>query len=267
MSKTLRLIGKRDKKNYVTDPNERVQNPHQTVHKQQSAPNMLLRSGSADDMLYGKSWLDSATDWLKGKTDEAKTRDLSKFFASTEDEDQATTMNGYITQIKDQLSLYPEEDEFFDDGMDDDYWDGDFGDGGADGGDIPEGDSSTGGEMTEGDPASFDPRLTRFDAVKTEQGIIPFATDTASSVFYDMTFHIERSAKEAMAGSSTTEEAKAEGNAKPTDIALGNVDALKDDPDMYGVQSLVNPYCVTRLVGGLGKTGDKFQSYMYDVRD
>lgn len=36
---------------------------------------------------------------------------------------------------------------------------------------------------------------------------------------------------------------------------------------MYGVQSIMNPYCVTRLVGGLGKTGDKFRSYMYDVRD
>lgn len=39
---------------------------------------------------------------------------------------------------------------------------------------------------------------------------------------------------------------------------------------MYGVQSLINPYCVTRLVGGLTmvdpSTGN-WHSNMYDIRD
>lgn len=74
--------------------------------------------------------------------------------------------------------------------------------------------------MTEGDPASFDPRLTRFDAVKTEQGIIPFATDTASSIYYDMTFHIEKSAADAMNGS--TEENNAESPGSPMDKVAPN---------------------------------------------
>jgi hypothetical protein len=39
---------------------------------------------------------------------------------------------------------------------------------------------------------SFDPRLVRFDAFRTTQGIVPFASDSAASVYYDMVFSIEK---------------------------------------------------------------------------
>lgn len=39
---------------------------------------------------------------------------------------------------------------------------------------------------------SFDPRLVRFDAFRTTQGIVPFASDTAASVYFDMVFSIEK---------------------------------------------------------------------------
>ena len=43
---------------------------------------------------------------------------------------------------------------------------------------------------------------------------------------------------------------------------------LQKDPDVWGTQSLMNPYCVTRLIGGLVNTGPKqFQTHMYDIRD
>jgi hypothetical protein len=49
-----------------------------------------------------------------------------------------------------------------------------------------------------------------------------------------------------------------------------NLKALQNDSNMYGVQSLINPYCVTRLVGGLTmldpSTGS-WHSNMYDIRD
>ena len=306
-SKTLRLIGKKGKKNYVSDPNERAKKKTNSQHNNSSSKKLLRSSAvSPDGMLYGKSWLDSAVDWLSGKTDEAKAADISKFYSSEEDESQGTTMDAYISQMMGQLRIYNAEDVQFDDGSDeeapapeapasegnDDDWWANYIDGqiaaAQNGQDAPE--AVLEGVNTDGDPngapqpeptydpASFDPRLTRFDAVKSDGAIIPFATDTASSVFYDMTFHVEKAAKDAMMGSGGSgESGGSEGTSdgqttgKATDKVFVNkdeLDDLKNDPDMYGVQSLMNPYCVTRLVGGLTKLGEtQFQSNMYDVRD
>lgn len=41
-------------------------------------------------------------------------------------------------------------------------------------------------------PASFDPRVVRYDAFKSAGTIIPFASDTAASVYYDMVFSVEK---------------------------------------------------------------------------
>lgn len=51
-------------------------------------------------------------------------------------------------------------------------------------------DASSAGQIDYG--YSFDPRLVRFDAFRTTQGIVPFASDTAASVYFDMVFSIEK---------------------------------------------------------------------------
>ena len=61
-----------------------------------------------------------------------------------------------------------------------------------------------------------------------------------------------------------------EDGTKATDRVAPNtkeVESLKKDPDFYGTQSLMNPYCVTRLVGGLTGSYGNFNSHMYDIRD
>jgi hypothetical protein len=39
---------------------------------------------------------------------------------------------------------------------------------------------------------SFDPRLIRFDAFQSYKGIMPFSSDSAASVYYDMVFTVEK---------------------------------------------------------------------------
>lgn len=44
----------------------------------------------------------------------------------------------------------------------------------------------------------FDPRLARYDAFKTTDAIYPFADNTASSVYYDLVFSVEKSVRDEM---------------------------------------------------------------------
>lgn len=136
---------------------------------------------------------------------------------------------------------------------------------------------------------AFDPRLQRVDAFLSENKIlVPFASDTASSAFFDQLFTIESAVideatkeksngyngNEISSGSQyKTDESKALSNGKlraadkiPTNTSEYNT--LKADPNSYGVNSLVNPYCVTRLCGGLsGNPNSGFSTHMYDIRD
>lgn len=42
---------------------------------------------------------------------------------------------------------------------------------------------------------------------------------------------------------------------------------VESDPNLWGSQSLMNPYSVTKLMGGVGEGNDGFMSYLYDIRD
>lgn len=141
---------------------------------------------------------------------------------------------------------------------------------------------------------AWDPRLIRIDAfvstAESREGniIVPFASETASSAFFSELFSIEKgvidmtknvkSSNKTVSGTSTDEEFKFS-DPKDSDKVTPNktqVAELSADPDMYGTASLMNPYCVTRLVGGLtqvsaydasnGKSAS-LRSNLYDIRD
>ena len=44
----------------------------------------------------------------------------------------------------------------------------------------------------------FDPRLARFDAFKTTDAIYPFSDATASSVYFDLVFSVEKGVRDAV---------------------------------------------------------------------
>lgn len=133
---------------------------------------------------------------------------------------------------------------------------------------------------------SYDPRLARSDQfiiqnitvnrsddeASISDIVVPFASDTAASCFYDQVFSIDK----AVAG----DVAKKRGN--PNGLpGIGDKDggrnmipldaeAVATDNAFYGVQSLINPYSITKLVGGLQGVAPGKQpvaNYMYDIRD
>ena len=124
---------------------------------------------------------------------------------------------------------------------------------------------------------SFDPRLTRFDGFSSGAQIIPFSSNTASSVYFDMVFTGE---KAVFGGDGGTGDG-AKGSEINTDrpsaasdkVVAGDpkiLDSVKQDANLYGTSSLMNPYSVTRLVGGLtmnDANSANMHSNMYDIRD
>lgn len=141
--------------------------------------------------------------------------------------------------------------------------------------------------------SSFDPRIAFFDGfVSKENAVVPFATDTAASAYYDMVFTIEKAVYDAgnknNSGSSSTPDGVAHSNTSGDDVNQGNrpktgdnmkdtdrvapndkdVNRLRANGDNYGVASLVNSYTLTRLIGGLrGGAPESFTNHMYDIRD
>lgn len=94
----------------------------------------------------------------------------------------------------------------------------------------------------------FDPRLTRIDGLMQANGLVssrtPYTQETLDSVVYDMFDSNDSSSR------------KGAGN------------TLRDDPNSYGVQSIVNPYSITRLYGGLSMSGSSVtENRLYDIRD
>ena len=143
---------------------------------------------------------------------------------------------------------------------------------------------------------AWDPRLQRLDAflLNSETGyapvLVPFASNTIASAFYDESFVIERAVSNVLrtddpntdasmimtstSGTSYHELQPSSGSAHGTasDKTLVNDKYNKQMiriTDNYGVASLVNPYTLTKLSGGLNdmyKDGDNFHNRMYDIR-
>lgn len=97
-----------------------------------------------------------------------------------------------------------------------------------------------------GNMQPFDPRLTRRDGLYELNGMeskrTPFAADTVDSVYWDM-IDVQ--------------------NSKPNMIQ-----ALDTDKNQYGLQSIINPYAVTRLYNGLDiASGEVTENRLLDIRD
>jgi len=152
--------------------------------------------------------------------------------------------------------------------------------------------------------SSWDPRLARVDSflsTKDNDGtnpiIVPFASTTAAGAFYDMVFTTEvltdvilrKSDKVAQANN---DESRAEnidynmdynseealrnvGTGKLSEkVFMGSkklISSIKGTSDSYGIASIVNPYTLTKLCGGLSTTGQdeslQVENHLYDVRD
>lgn len=158
----------------------------------------------------------------------------------------------------------------------------------------PVGDSTPNVEMPR---QTWDPRLIRVDAFNNGIAVIPFSTDTAASAYYDQVFTIEQAILDYDAGNGNTagQDMSQVNSGRSSASVTKNFVAgqpgngsnkttpknevwkhMKDNMDMYGSQSLINPYCVTRLMGGLSMTTTNtawggFDSggitHMYDIRD
>lgn len=139
--------------------------------------------------------------------------------------------------------------------------------------------------------SAFDPRICFFDSFVSENNmVVPFATDTAASAYYDMVFTIESKVAEAAGAGGGGSTGSADG-VKSSDTGTGpgpsdsrstgkphasdkvapntdHVNELSRNPDVFGVQSLMNNYTLTRLIGGLrGSHHDNLTTHMYDIRD
>lgn len=154
---------------------------------------------------------------------------------------------------------------------------------------------------------AWDPRLARVDgflSTKDNSGtnplIVPFASTTAAGAFFDMVFSTEvltdtllRKSDKKNINELNDYEARADGidynkdysadrkNWSESDnvrlsekIFMGPKDLIstvKGSSDSYGIASIVNPYTLTKLCGGLTTTGTddslQVENHLYDVRD
>ena len=153
--------------------------------------------------------------------------------------------------------------------------------------------------------SAWDPRLSRIDGFLATADssfnpeIVPFATVTAASAYYNMVFSVEKGIKDTLQNdksSADNPEKVTSGNATssvtsgkaPDDTGAykvvyegehndnkdgGILKSLQADGNMYGVASIVNPYTLTKLCGGLtvGATANNsteiIENRLYDVRN
>lgn len=152
--------------------------------------------------------------------------------------------------------------------------------------------------------SAWDPRLARVDSfltVKDSNGanplIVPFASTTAAGAFYDMVFTTEvltdtilrqkdsvNSVNDAETRADNIDYTKDYTNSENLQHAdmvkmsekvyMGSKDqisAIKGSSDSYGIASIVNPYTLTKLCGGLTTNGQddslQVENHLYDVRD
>lgn len=131
---------------------------------------------------------------------------------------------------------------------------------------------------------AWDPRLARSDQFILENTrvnsadkavvsniVIPFASDTAASCFYDQVFSAEKGVADIISRKRGGQGfAKSGSDDTGTTMVPIDAESVAQESAFYGVQSLMNPYSITKLVGGLGSVspGKKAgNNYMYDIRD
>lgn len=68
----------------------------------------------------------------------------------------------------------------------------------------------------------FDPRLARFDAFKTTDAIYPFSDNTASSVYFDLVFSVERSVRDEMMKESGNSGTNGENSLEESGVEAGD---------------------------------------------
>lgn len=135
---------------------------------------------------------------------------------------------------------------------------------------------------------SWDPRLQRLDTfyMKNQDDFsavkVPFASNTAASAFADKTWLLERDVAQGLAkkgkidelriSEELTKENSIYSKLDPTDrIMMNAVNELSQFDDGYGVQSIIHPFSLTKLMGGVMMEGSESSltpiNYMYDIRD
>lgn len=128
---------------------------------------------------------------------------------------------------------------------------------------------------------SWDSRLSRVDAFYMKGSgnapiVTPFSSESVASTFYQMDWVKKKG--DALAYYENNAEIvnnikKKFGNLNNDQYinmseVFKNSDFKTNDPEMLGAASLMNPYCLTKLCGGLGESGsDDNPNYMYDIRD
>ena len=147
--------------------------------------------------------------------------------------------------------------------------------------------------------AAWDPRLYRLDEffINDQKNMmrVPFASATAVTAFAELSNTMEAGVIQAFIEhgdiksdsklgqryakmkidqneqtSSTTEQngANQPNTMSNSELDITNpTDKLEIDSFNWGVQSVMNPYSITKLVGGLSVSGDNVINYMYDIRD
>ena len=145
----------------------------------------------------------------------------------------------------------------------------------------------------------LDPRLFQMDMYNlnaANKGIVyPLSETTISSTYYDQVWHLPNAVADRLAeklkNGAHSSQATSPGNMStalnemnkdrqayeniPEDgryeIPVGGEDSIKpfeQNSYNYGVQSLINPYSLTRLVGGIEYTSENdSKGFMYDIRD
>ena len=146
--------------------------------------------------------------------------------------------------------------------------------------------------------AAWDPRLHIIDQFLLDDnngnGLrVPFASFTAATAFADLTSKLESAVVQAMIDknnmSTDSELGKAHAQLKEsyanessnTDntatkpiseqnsnlLITDDLTTIRNESMNWGVQSIMNPYSLTKLVGGLVINGKTVENYMYDIRD
>lgn len=155
---------------------------------------------------------------------------------------------------------------------------------------VPEGVNSDNATATNTNGVSaWDPRLGRVDGFlspgtdmnagdsKNHPIIVPFASETAASAYFNMVFSVEKAVAQTLEGQEGVKgkEHVGESAYKVAKLKKDNEDLLpqiQKDSKYYGVASIMNPYTLTKLCGGINVISSEGAALanevrLYDIRD